>query len=95
MEKLIESGWGDVLAVTAGVLFTLSFSPFDFPVLVFIALAVFKLLLTELSVKKAVLRGFLFGLGIFGLGVSWVFVSMVVNEQASLTLPILMNPQFR
>ncbi|MCK5662348.1 MAG: apolipoprotein N-acyltransferase [Thiotrichaceae bacterium] len=91
MEKLIESGRGDVLAVTAGVLFTLSFSPFDFPVLVFIALAVFKLLLTELSLKKAVLRGFLFGLGIFGLGVSWVFVSMVVNEQANLTLPILMT----
>jgi len=29
MEKLFESVWGDVLAVIAGVLFTLSFSPFD------------------------------------------------------------------
>ena len=91
MEKLFESVWGDVLAVIAGVLFTLSFSPFDLPVLVFIALVVFRLLLNELSVKRAVLRGYLFGLGIFGTGVSWVFVSMVVNEQASSTLPILMT----
>ena len=91
MEKLLRSAWGNIFAIIAGILFALSFAPFDLPVFVFIALAVFRLLLIELSVKKALLRGFLFGLGIFGVGVSWVFVSMVVNEQTNLTLPILMT----
>ena len=91
MEKLLKSAWGDVFAVIAGVLFTLSFSPFDYAFLVFIALAFFRLSLIDLSVKKAALRGFLFGLGLFGLGVSWVFVSLVVNQQSGLVLPVLMT----
>jgi len=91
MDKLIKSTWGDVLAVIAGILFTLSFSPFDFSLLVFIALTFFRLSLIELSVKRATLRGFLFGLGLFGLGVSWVFVSMVVNDASGFALPMLMT----
>ena len=94
MEKLLKSIWGDVFAIIAGVLFTLSFAPFGFSFLVFIALAVFKLSLAELSVKRATLRGFLFGLGLFGLGVSWVFVSMVVNASAGFALPLLMTLLF-
>ena len=91
MEKLLKSAWGDVFSVIAGVLFTLSFAPFDYAFLVFIALAFFRLSLIDLSVKKAALRGFLFGLGLFGLGVSWVFVSLVVNQQSGLVLPVLMT----
>lgn len=87
MEKLLKSVWGDALPVIAGILYTLSFSPFDFSILVFFALAFFRLSLIDLTVKRATLRGFLFGLGIFGLGVSWVFVSMVMNEQAGIVLP--------
>ena len=91
MEKLLKSAWGDVFSVIAGVLFTLSFAPFDYVFLVFIALAFFRLSLIDLSVKKAALRGFLFGLGLFGLGVSWVFVSLVVNQQSGLVLPVLIT----
>lgn len=91
MEKLLKSVWGDVFAVIAGILFTLSFSPFDFSFLVFFALAFFRLSLIDLTVKRAVLRGFLFGFGIFGLGVSWVFASMVVNEQAGFALPMFLT----
>ena len=91
MEKLFKSAWGNIFAIIAGILFALSFAPFDFPSLVFIALAVFRLLLIELSTKKAILRGFLFGFGIFGVGVSWVFASMVVNTETSYALPVLMT----
>ncbi len=91
MEKLFKSAWGNIIAILAGILFALSFAPFDFPIFIFIALAIFRLLLIDLSVRKAVLRGFLFGLGIFGVGVSWVFVSMVVNTETSYALPILMT----
>ncbi|BCG65496.1 MAG: apolipoprotein N-acyltransferase [Methyloprofundus sp.] len=91
MQKLFKSAWGHVFAVIVGILFTLSFSPFDLPVLVFVALAIFRRLLIELNVQQALLRGFLFGLGIFGSGVSWVFVSMVVNDQTSFIMPALMT----
>jgi len=91
MEKLFKSAWGNIFAIIAGILFSLSFAPFNFSLFIFIALAIFRLLLTELSGKRAVLRGFLFGFGIFGVGVSWVFVSMVVNTQTNFTLPILMT----
>mgnify|MGYP000294089819 CR=1 FL=1 len=92
MSKFISSSWGDVLAVLAGILLTLSFSPFDFYVLAFVALLVFKLvLLPELGIKTTVFRGFLFGLGLFGSGVSWVFVSMVVAEQSGFILPLIMT----
>ncbi|GFO72066.1 apolipoprotein N-acyltransferase [Bathymodiolus japonicus methanotrophic gill symbiont] len=91
MEKFLKSAWGDVFAVIAGVLFTLAFAPFDYAYLVFIALAFFRLSLIDLGVKRSTLRGFLFGLGLFGLGVSWVFVSLVVNQQSGLALPVLMT----
>lgn len=91
MDKLLKSAWGDVFAFLAGILGTLSFSPFDYSYLVFFALAFFQLSLVDLTVKRALLRGFLFGLGMFGLGVSWVFVSMVVNEQSGFVLPALMT----
>jgi len=92
MAKLFKSIWGDFLVFVAGGVLTLSFSPFDIYLLAFVALATFKLSLSiELSVKRAILRGFLFGLGLFGSGVSWVFVSMVVGEQSGLFIPLLMT----
>ncbi len=91
MVDLFKSAWGNIYAMMAGILYTLAFSPFDFSIFAFIALALFRLSIFQLTVKKAILRGFLFGLGIFGSGVSWVFVSMVVNEQVSFVMPILMT----
>jgi len=91
MEKVFKSAWGEVIALIAGILFSLAFAPFDLPILIFIALALFRVLLVGLSNKRALLRGFFFGLGIFGLGVSWVFVSMVVNTETSYAIPLLMT----
>lgn len=92
MAKLFKTIWGDILVFIAGGVLTLSFSPFDAFLLAFVALAIFKFSLsTELSIKRAILRGFLFGFGLFGSGVSWVFVSMVVGEQAGIFIPILMT----
>lgn len=92
MAKLFKTIWGDILVFIAGGVLTLSFSPFDAFLLAFVALAIFKFSLsTELSIKRAILRGFLFGFGLFGSGVFWVFVSMVVGEQAGIFIPILMT----
>ena len=81
----------NVLAIIAGVLLTLAFSPFNYWSLVFISLAIFKLLLVCLTKKQAFFKGFLFGLGLFGSGVSWVFVSMTLDAQNGIVIPLFMT----
>ncbi len=72
----LSPAWADVAAFVAGSLLPLAFSPFDlFPLAVFSPALLFVLWL-EASPGRAVFRGFLFGLGMFGIGVSWVYVSM-------------------
>jgi len=70
--------WGlSLLLLSAGAATVLGYSPFDvFPV----ALAGFALLvhcwIGARSPREGFLYGFWFGLGLFGAGVSWVYVSM-------------------
>lgn len=66
-----------VLAVLAGVAHALSFAPFDLPPLQLAALAaLIALAQRQPSWQRAARAGFAFGLGWFGTGVSWVYVSM-------------------
>ncbi len=60
----------------AGTLLTLSFAPFDFAYLALIALVMALLSWNGVSPRRAFLRGFLYGLGLFGSGVSWVYISI-------------------
>jgi apolipoprotein N-acyltransferase len=66
----------DAAAFAAGLLLPLAFAPFDLSVLALIAPALLFLLWRGVSPGRAAWRGLLFGLGMFGLGVSWVYVSM-------------------
>ena len=66
----------DAAALVAGLLLPLAFSPFDFYPLAVIAPAILFLLWHGATPGRAAWRGFLFGLGMFGLGVSWIYVSM-------------------
>jgi apolipoprotein N-acyltransferase len=68
--------YGDVLALGAGILFTLAFSPFDYAYLAPVALAGLFASWQTIPPERAALRGYLFGLGSFGLGVSWVYISI-------------------
>ena len=54
----------------------LAFSPFDLFPIAILAPAVLFWLWREGSAARAAWRGLLFGVGMFGVGVSWVFVSM-------------------
>lgn len=66
----------DAVSFAAGILYTLAFAPFNLCYAVFPALAYLFRSCLWLSPKRACLRGYLFGLGQFGLGVSWVYVSV-------------------
>src|SRR5512145_1470345 len=66
-------------ALAAGVAHALSFAPFDLPWLQLLALAALFALTTRVDGwRAAALLGFAFGIGWFGVGVSWVYVSMHV-----------------
>ena len=82
---------GDWAALIAGSFFPLAFAPFDlFPAAV-IAPALLFLLWLDIPPRKAMRRGFVFGIGMFGVGVNWVFVSMYEYGEVSLPLSLFLT----
>jgi apolipoprotein N-acyltransferase len=76
--KLIHSSWALFLA---GALYPLGFAPLNFWPLTLLSLAFFVFRLSVLSKNARSMRdvfwpGWWYGLGFFGMGVSWVYVSM-------------------
>jgi apolipoprotein N-acyltransferase len=72
----VPPAWADVAALAAGLLLPLAFSPFNLFPLAVVSPALLVILWHGVSPGRAAFRGFLYGLGMFGLGVSWVYVSM-------------------
>lgn len=66
----------DLCAPISGILFTLAFAPFNYSCLALPALAFLFAGWRNIAAKRAALRGYLFGLGAFASGVSWVYISM-------------------
>lgn len=64
------------IALLAGSLVPLSFAPFNMWPLAIVALSIFALLINEQSLKKVLWRAWVFGVGMYGVGVSWVYVSI-------------------
>lgn len=63
-------------ALLAGLIYPLAFSPFGLWPLMLVSIAVAWRTLQGVSAREAFLRGWLYGVGLFGYGVSWVHVSM-------------------
>ena len=72
----LETAWADAGAFVAGSSLPFAFSPFELFPLAVVAPALLFLVWQAVSPGRAAFRGFLFGLGMFGVGVSWVYVSM-------------------
>lgn len=64
------------LAVVAGLALPLSLAPFDWPLLDFVSVALLFVLVREANAARAAWLGWCFGLGKYGLGASWVYVSI-------------------
>ncbi len=64
-------------AALAGAAFPLAFAPFGWwPLAVLAPAVLFRLLAAPLAPRRAFALGWAFGLGAFGVGVSWVYVSL-------------------
>lgn len=77
---LAQGGWrmgwrSAVLSVLAGAVLPMAFAPVDFYPLAFISPAILFWLWLDSNPRRAFITGYLFGLGFFGTGVSWVVVS--------------------
>lgn len=86
--------WPRLLAVLAGSLITLSLAPVNFwPASLLAPLLLWRLLINT-PLKQAVILGWLFGLGLFGSGASWVFVSIYYHSATPLAVALLLTSLF-
>jgi len=85
------AGWA---ALPAGALLPLAFAPFHWFPLAMLSLAVLFLLWQDVSPRRALWRGFLFGLGQFGVGVSWVYVAIHDFGYSGVPLAVFLTTLF-
>ena len=81
--------WISLLALAAGAALPLAFAPFSIAPLAILLPALFLALLPERRPRRALGLGYLFGLGCFGVGVSWVHISIHVFGGTPLVAAIL------
>jgi apolipoprotein N-acyltransferase len=75
----------NVLSCLAGACYPLAFAPLSWTVLLFVSLFAFLALLQQSPSKsQSGLTAFFYGLGAFGVGVSWVFISIYEHSPTPL-----------
>ncbi len=83
-----------LLAFGAGGLLPLAFAPFHWFFLALLCPAVLAWLWQESNKKFAFLSGLAFGLGLFGMGTSWIFVSVHQFSDTHILIAILITLLF-
>ena len=98
MQTSVFQGWsglkGNMIALIAGAILPLAFSPFHCYPLAVVSLVLLFASWQNGTIKQAAWRGFLFGIGMFGVGVSWVYVAIHDFGQASVFLAALLTALF-
>ena len=83
-----------IICLIAGALIAPSLAPFNIPYLALIPPAILYLSSYKKNNKQSALLGWSFGLGFFGSGVSWVFVSISEHSQTPLPIAIGLTTLF-
>ncbi len=85
---------GDLLALLAGGLLPFAFAPHDFYPLAIASLITIFLIWLDSTARRAMWRGLLFGIGMFGVGVWWVFISMHHYGNVGFVLSLFITSMF-
>jgi apolipoprotein N-acyltransferase len=84
----------ELLCLIAGGLLTLAFAPFHIWLFAFICPAVLLWHWQTASAKRSFTQGLCFGIGLFGSGISWVFISIYNYGGTSLLVACLITALF-
>ncbi len=82
---------GNLIALIAGAILPLSFAPFELWPIGIISIALYALSHHKLTAKQAVWRGWFYGVGMYGAGASWVYVSIHVHGYAPVPLALFLT----
>ena len=80
-----------LIVFVAGALLPLAFSPVNFYLIALISPGILFYSFLSATPRRAALLGWWFGLGFFGVGVSWVFVAIYVFGLSSITISALLT----
>lgn len=83
-----------LIALLAGMIFPLGFAPFDYAVACFASIIIFLYLLHNKKPKASFLIGWLYGIGLFAIGGSWIFVSIHIYGETPIWLAGLLTSIF-
>ena len=84
----------DALVLVAGGLYPLGFSPFGWWPFVFISLVILALSTRHAGIRRGTWRFYLHSVGMYGVGVSWIYVSIHEHGGASVALAALLVALF-
>lgn len=93
MDKFPPLRWA-LLNFLAGIALTFSFAPFDYFYLALFSLTFLFCTWQYSSAWQAAVYGYCYGLGLFGVGVSWVFVSIYFYGSGELFSSLLLTSLF-
>lgn len=83
-----------LLALLAGASATAALSPFDIVWLAPVAPLLFFLILKDTPLRQSPFIGWIFGIGFFGAGASWVYVSISEHSATPLPIAVLLTALF-
>lgn len=89
--RLTQAWRGDMLALAAGAATPLAFAPLGWWPLALLTTALLLAVWLFSAPRRAAWRGFLYGLGLFSVGISWVFVSIHYHGYVGLGLSLLLT----
>jgi apolipoprotein N-acyltransferase len=84
----------DAIAFFAGLSLPVAFAPFDIPLVAIFSPALLLYTWQQATPRLAFQRGYLFGIGFFTVGISWVYISIHVFGQAPIALSIFITAIF-
>ena len=83
-----------LIALLAGLMYPFGFAPYDIWPLVLASIATLFWLLRDQSPRHAALTGLCYGLGLFGFGVSWLYVSIHTYGYTPAWLSVILTGLF-